>query len=146
MNRIFYCGILCAVLFAACGGAKPAPKVNNQTNAVAVSPTPTPPQTPLEVELTYAQNANFRQIFAFSRKDAGKLTTEDIEYFRQYAPGEQINQRLKTSDNKHIVAGTNFPFQPEQMEALQKRFTVEDMSEKYGRKPDANAPQKTNGK
>lgn len=137
-----------ALIFAAMSAASCAGEAaNNQTatpgenssataNANPVRAAETP-QTPLESELSRLQRANFRQIVAFSRKDAGKLTREDVDYFRQYAPTEQINQRLKTDDEKYIVAGTNFVFTPEQMEALKKRFAVEDFTEKYGRKPEA---------
>ena len=112
----------------------------NPANAAKTTETP---QTPLESELARLQRANFRQIIAFSRKDAGKLTDEDKAYFRQYAPSEQINQRLITGDSKYFVAGTNFVFLPEQIEALNKRFVVEDFTEKYGRKIEPT-PKKSN--
>ncbi|HZH33702.1 MAG TPA: hypothetical protein VEX64_02620 [Pyrinomonadaceae bacterium] len=133
MKKTFYCFLLCLTLLTACGGSAQKGAPGNQTEAT-VSPTPTPPQTPLEKELTYVGRSNFRQIFVFSRKDGEKLRREDIDYFKQYAPTEQINQRLKTSDEMFLVAGTNFPFLPEQTEALQKRFKIEDFTEKYGRK------------
>lgn len=129
--------LLFAVIVTACGGSaenQNAARGGNSAIANAARATETAPRTPLEAELSRLQRGNFRQILAFSRKDGGKFSTEDIEYFRQYAPSEQINQRLKTDDDKYIVAGTNFVFAPEQLDALQKRFTVEDFTEKYGRK------------
>jgi hypothetical protein len=138
---------LFAIIIAACGGAanQNAARGGNSAagNANAARAAETP-QTPLETELSRLQRGNFRQIFAFSRKDAGKFADEDIEYFRQYAPSEQINQRLRTSDDKYIVAGTNFAFTPEQLDALQKRFTVEDLTEKYGRKLETPTPKQEN--
>ena len=150
MNKTKFIFVLMfAVAFAACGGD--AGSQNSATNNVsrenanppnAAQPAETP-QTPLESELARLRRANFRQIIAFSRKDAGKLTDEDKAYFREYAPSEQINQRLITGDGKYFVAGTNFVFLPEQLEALNKRFVVEDFTEKYGRKIEPT-PKKTN--
>jgi hypothetical protein len=136
-SKIVFVSLL-AVIIVACGGsaenqnaARGGNSAAGNLNAARAVETP---QTPLETELSRLQRGNFRQIFAFSRKDAGKLAAEDIEYFRQYAPSEQINQRLRTSDDKYIVAGTNFVFTQEQLAALQKRFTIEDLTERYGRK------------
>ena len=139
--KIVFAGIFASLFVAvitACGGsgenqntARGGNSAAGNANAARAAATP---QTPLETELSRLQRGNFRQIFAFSRQDGAKLAAEDIEFFRQYAPSEQINQRLRTSDDKYIVAGTNFPFTPQQLDALQKRFTVEDLTEKYGRK------------
>ena len=134
--RKFYCGLCSVILLAACSSNNPPQQTviaNENQNSAQVVSKPTP-ATPLEKELDYIGGSNFRQVLVFSRKDGAKLTDEDRDYFRQYAPSEQINQRLKTEDSKHIVAGTNYPFTPEQLEALQKRFVVEDFTAKYGRK------------
>lgn len=137
--------IFAATIAAACGGAvnqNRAERGNSATaNANSAAQTP---QTPLESELARLQRANFRQIIAFSRKDGAKLTSEDIEYFREYAPTEQINQRLKTDDERYFVAGTNYVFTPEQLDALGKRFAIEDFTEKYGRKLETPTPKKEN--
>ena len=139
--------IFAAVLATACGGAANQDRAgrgnsanaNSATNAAAQTP-----QTPLESELARLQRANFRQIIAFSRKDGGKITDEDKEYFREYAPSMQINQRLVTDDDQYFVAGTNFVFTPEQLDALGKRFAIEDFTEKYGRKLETPTPKKEN--
>ncbi|MDQ4121339.1 MAG: hypothetical protein M3209_07825 [Acidobacteriota bacterium] len=140
-TKIIFALIFAATFASACGeGAgnqNPAQRGNSATaNTNTTANVAQTPQTPLESELARLQRANFRQIIAFSRKDGGKLTDEDIEYFREWAPSEQINQRLRTDDGKYIVAGTNFVFTPEQLKALQERFAVEDFTEKYGRKPE----------
>jgi hypothetical protein len=44
------------------------------------------------------------------------------------------------------VAGTNFVFQPAQLEALKKRFTVEDFTENYGRKAESKPENSTGAK
>lgn len=146
--KIIFALILAAMFAIACGNtANNKAERGNSATANSNSPAnaaPQTPQTPLESELARLQRANFRQIIAFSRKDAGQLTSEDIEYFREYAPSEQINQRLRTDDGKYIVAGTNFVFTPEQLGALQKRFVIEDFSEKYGRKLETPTPKKEN--
>jgi hypothetical protein len=146
-TKIIFVLIFFAMFAVACGGAanQNASRGNSaggNTNSVANAAQT--PQTPLESELSRLQRANFRQIIAFSRKDGGKFTSEDIEYFREWAPSEQINQRLKTDDEKYIVAGTNFAFTPEQLNALKSRFAVEDFTEKYGRKLETPTPKQEN--
>ena len=139
--------IFAATLAAACGGAANQDRAGRGNSANANSATNAPaqtPQTPLEIELARLQRANFRQIIAFSRKDGGKITDEDKEYFREYAPSMQINQRLVTDDDQYFVAGTNFVFTPEQLDALGKRFAIEDFTEKYGRKLETPTPKKEN--
>ncbi|HZH35351.1 MAG TPA: hypothetical protein VEX64_10950 [Pyrinomonadaceae bacterium] len=51
MKKTFYCFLLCLTLLTACGGSAQKGASGNQTEAT-VSPTATPPQTPLEKELT----------------------------------------------------------------------------------------------
>ena len=145
-SKFIFALILAAMLATACGGAANqdrAGRGNNSATANANSAAQTP-QTPLESELARLQRANFRQIIAFSRKDGGKITDEDKEYFREYAPSMQINQRLVTDDERYFVAGTNFVFTPEQLDALGKRFAVEDFTEKLGRKLETPTPKKEN--
>ena len=145
--KFIFALIFAAALATACGGAANQDRAgrgnsanaNSATNAAAQTP-----QTPLEIELARLQRANFRQIIAFSRKDGGKITDEDKEYFREYAPSMQINQRLVTDDEQYFVAGTNFVFTPEQLDALGKRFAIEDFTEKYGRKLETPTPKKEN--
>ena len=148
-KRKFIFVLTFAAALTACGGdaenrnsaASNVPGENaNSANAAQSAETP---QTPLESELARLRRANFRQIIAFSRKDGATITGDDKAYFREYAPSEQINQRLITGDNKYFVAGTNFVFLPEQLEALEKRFVVEDFTEKYGRKIEPT-PKKSN--
>ncbi len=147
--KIIFALFFAVSLAAACGGGatnqNPAQRGNSATaNTNTAANAAQTLQTPLESELARLQRANFRQIIAFSRKDGGKLTAEDIAYFREWAPSEQINQRLKTDDDKYIVAGTNFAFTPEQMNALRNRFAIEDFTEKYGRKLETPTPKQEN--
>ena len=146
-SKLIFALIFSAIFAAACGGEENQNTTRGNSaggNTNSAANAAQTPQTPLESELSRLQRANFRQIIAFSRKDGAKLTSEDIEYFRQYAPSEQINQRLRTGDDKYIVAGTNYVFTPEQLDALQKRFAVEDFTEKYGRKLETPTPKKEN--
>jgi hypothetical protein len=137
--------IFAATIAAACGGSANQNRAERGNSATAnANSAAQTPQTPLESELARLQRANFRQIIAFSRKDGGKITDEDKEYFREYAPSMQINQRLVTDDERYFVAGTNFVFTPEQLDALQKRFAVEDFTEKLGRKLETPTPKKEN--
>lgn len=143
--KFIFALIFVATLAMACGGAANQNRAERGNSATAnANSAAQTPQTPLESELARLQRANFRQIIAFSRKDGGKITDEDKEYFREYAPSMQINQRLVTDDDQYFVAGTNYVFTPEQLEALGKRFAIEDYTEKYGRKLETPTPKKEN--
>ncbi|HEX8399533.1 MAG TPA: hypothetical protein VF644_19010 [Pyrinomonadaceae bacterium] len=141
--KFIFALIFAAALATACSGEANPDRAGRGNSANANSAVQMP-QTPLEIELARLQRANFRQIIAFSRKDGGKITDEDKEYFREYAPSMQINQRLVTDDDQYFVAGTNFVFTPEQLDALGKRFAIEDFTEKYGRKLETPTPKKEN--
>ena len=77
--------------------------------------------------LNSVRRAGFTFIYAFRRPDQSALTSEDKKYLKDNSPPE-TNQWLLTADGKVAVAGSNYKFMPEHLEALKKRFTVEDHS------------------
>jgi hypothetical protein len=89
---------------------------------VAVSPTP--PLGDYESKLEYVRTARFAHIYVFSRRDGAPFTPDDITYIKANA-NERTNMWVKTDDGKKIIAGTNFDFTPENLEAERKRFNVE---------------------
>lgn len=130
--------ILSAIAFAAgCGEATNSETVGtNQTAATnTANRKPEPPmnaKTPFEKALFSVRVGDFEQVFSFARKDGEALTSDDIEFFKtatENETGREINRRLKSDDNKFIVAGTNFVFKSEQLEKLQQRFQIRDYTE-----------------
>ncbi len=132
--------VLCAVSFAAGCGAEATNTETAQINQTvsansAANRKPEPPMnasTPFEKALFSVRVGDFEQVFSFARKDGGVLTSDDIEFFKTVTENEQgreINRRLKSEDNKFIVAGTNFVFKSEQLEKLQQRFQIRDYTE-----------------
>jgi hypothetical protein len=105
----------------------------NQTILKDVAPPPTPlstvelKKTSFEQDLRDIQSANFDYIFVFRRKDGGEFDKEDQKYLRQNTPPE-TNRWVRTDDGKAYIAGSGFGFSPENMQALQQRFNVEDYS------------------
>jgi poly(3-hydroxybutyrate) depolymerase len=135
INKLFYGGaFLASLLFiAAC---EPAPSMMNKSS----TPTPLPPAetgeklTGLEREIKDMETAGFKIIYVIKRKDGGVLSREDKNHLSANRPRE-ANRFVLTDDEKAIVAGSNFPFSTENLEAIRKRFVVEDYS-----KPDAPTP------
>jgi hypothetical protein len=132
--KLFTVVVVAAIAFCLVGcSSSPAPAPTN-TNASTPNATPRPsPRTPLESTLNDTASGRFAKVLVFTRLDGAPLDSDDATFLKANSP-QQTNQWLKTSDGLHAVAGTNFPFKPEQLEAIQKRFKVEDMSADYGRK------------
>lgn len=78
-------------------------------------------------QLKAMRTADFDYIFAFRRKDGGIFTSEDKQFIKEnshYA----TNRFTLTKDEKAILAGSNFEFSEENLEALKERFEIEDFS------------------
>ncbi len=80
-----------------------------------------------EDRLKSVQTGDFDFVYAFRRKDGDVLSSDDIKYFKENSPWE-TNQRVLTDDKKALIAGSNFAFPPENLDALKKRFKIEDYS------------------
>jgi hypothetical protein len=82
-----------------------------------------------EARLKQIQTGDFTYVYAFRRKDGEELSSDDVRFFKENSP-EETNQRFLTADRKAIIAGSNFVFPPENLDALKKRFKIEDYSPK----------------
>ena len=80
-----------------------------------------------ESDLQTMKTAGFDYIFVFRRKDGGVFDDEDKQYLRTNRP-PQANRFISADDDKAFIAGSSFEFPPENLEALRKRFNVEDYS------------------
>lgn len=111
--------------------------------------TPTPTATPeikepkddLAEKLEYVQKGSFVFVYVFRRKDDAALDSEDRKYLRANSPIE-TNQWVVTDDARAAIAGSNYRFPPESLDALKKRFNVEDLSTPT--EGDSNANSETN--
>ena len=80
-------------------------------------------------DLQFIKNGQYTYIFVLTRKDGKKLDSEDKEYLRKNVP--QIVDLDTTDEGKKAIIGTNFNLEEgPMMEALKKRYVVEDYSGK----------------
>jgi len=80
-------------------------------------------------DLQFIKNGQYTYIFVLTRKDGKKLDSEDKEYLRKNVP--QIVDLVTTDEGKKAIIGTNFNLEEgPMMEALKKRYAVEDYSGK----------------
>lgn len=82
-----------------------------------------------ERDLETMKTANFEYIFAFRRMDGGVFDDQDKQFLRINRP-PQANRFISTDEDKAFIAGSHFPFSPENLEILRTRFNVEDYSVK----------------
>lgn len=106
------------------------------------SATPKPPveqqQDTFEKALGEVRSADFTYIYVFRRKDGGKFDSVDKKYVKDFSPGE-TNRFVLTDEERAVIAGSNFPFPPESLEALRLRFAVEDYSKPKTEESNANS-------
>ena len=102
------------------------------------SPTPEKPVNDVQDNLASIERMGFDFVYVFTRKDGGIFVGEDITFLKSNAPPE-TNQWRWTEDKKTIIAATNYKFPPENLDALRKRFNVEDRSPKKEGNVNSNA-------
>jgi hypothetical protein len=120
--------LLAAAVFGGCNrGVDSQSNTNNAPAPASPSPSSRKPQTAFERDLDYVRTGRFTYIYVIARKDGGVMNKEDIAYLKENAPKE-TNQWVSTDENRRVIAGTNFVFTPENLDALRKRFIVEDYS------------------
>lgn len=119
--------VLLAMLLAGCGGS--ANQTANEATPPSDTPAPTVQSTPLndfEEALRFVRNGQFTYIWVFSRKDGKPLDADDGNFLREKA--KVVVDWAKTDDLKKFVAGSNFPFEEQDLAELKKRFVIEDYS------------------
>lgn len=88
-----------------------------------------PPKSDFELNLETVRRGSYVKIYVIRRADGQPLATEDKQYLRQNTPME-TGMWVVTEDNRAAIAGAGFEFEPKHFEALSKRFTVEDYTNK----------------
>lgn len=121
--------IACLIFIAFCAvSCEQAPSMRANTDATPLpAAEPSEKLTGVEREIRDMETANFKIIYVFKRKDGGVFNREDKKYLSDNKPVD-TNRFILTDDEKAFVAGSNYPFSLENIEALQKRFIVEDYS------------------
>jgi hypothetical protein len=80
-----------------------------------------------EKDLETMKTANFDFIYVMRRKDGGKLDSEDKKYVKANSPAA-TNRFILSDEEKAVIAGSKYKFEPANLKALQERFNVENFS------------------
>jgi len=123
--------IMLALLVGGCSNTNPenlstAPSPSSEPSAQATAQST--PRDDFEEALRFIRNGQFTYIWVFTRKDGKPFDAEDGALLRTKA--NQVVDWAKTDDLKKFVAGSNFPFEDQNLVELQKRFVIEDYSAK----------------
>ena len=78
-----------------------------------------------ERDLASVQRNNFQKVYVISRPDGGALDADDKAYLKTNMPIE-TTMRILTDEGRRLIVGTNFDFNSEHSDALNRRFRVED--------------------
>ncbi|HJR08616.1 MAG TPA: hypothetical protein VJ842_15255 [Pyrinomonadaceae bacterium] len=78
-----------------------------------------------ERDLASVRRNNYQKVYVISRPDGGQLNADDKAYLKTNMPIE-TTMRIVTDEDRRVIVGTNFDFKPEHLDALNKRFKVED--------------------
>jgi hypothetical protein len=83
------------------------------------------PKSDFERKLGTVRRGQYVKIYVVRRKDGEPLQADDKAYLRANTPME-TGMWVVTDDERTAIAGANFEFEPKHLDALNKRFTVED--------------------
>ena len=114
-----------AFLVSCTGGSKPA--AINETPTAPSSPTASP-LVGFEKDVDYVRKGQYTYVWVFSRKDGQPLDKDDAAFLRKNA--HQVVDWVTSDAGKKVIAGTNFDLAQGNLELLQKRFVVEDYTQK----------------
>jgi hypothetical protein len=78
-----------------------------------------------ERDLASVRRNNYQKVYVISRPDGGQLNADDKTFLKTNMPIE-TTMRILTDEDRRVIVGTNFDFKPEHVDALTKRFKVED--------------------
>jgi hypothetical protein len=88
-----------------------------------------PPKSDFERSIDTVKRGQYFKIYVIRRKDGEPLQPDDKTYLRANTPME-TGMWIVTEDNRTAIAGAGFEFEPKHLDALSKRFTVEDYTNK----------------
>ena len=88
-----------------------------------------PPKSDFERSIETVRRGQYVKIYVIRRKDGEPFQADDKAYLRASTPME-TGMWIVTEDNRTAIAGAGFEFEPKHLAALDKRFTVEDYTNK----------------
>jgi hypothetical protein len=88
-----------------------------------------PPKSDFERSIDTVKRGQYVKIYVIRRKDGEPLLADDKMFLRTNTPME-TGMWIVTEDNRTAIAGAGFEFEPKHLDALNKRFTVEDYTNK----------------
>jgi hypothetical protein len=91
---------------------------------------PPKPRTEFERDLISVKNGGFAHIYVFARKDGQSMQADDKSFLKAHAPDDVNSTWYLTDSERRVIVGTNVDFTPEHMNALVKRFAVDDYTGK----------------
>lgn len=100
---------------------------NDASNSTNPAATLAPRKTTFEQDIEEIKDAGLDNIFVLRRKDGGTFDAEDKKYIRQNTPLE-TNRFVFSEENKTLIIGSGFSLPLENIEALKKRYNLEDLS------------------
>lgn len=122
-------------------GCQPSQTVLNDrqpTPEPSVASTPEIPVDDFQERLKSVQTGGFDFVYVFRRKDGNVFDAEDKQYLRENLPPD-TNQKQLTSDNRALIIGSNYIFPLVNLDALKKRFKIEDYSPKDESNKESNS-------
>lgn len=125
-KRIIFIRLVTAILTAVVAACGFGPNYNKPP-AADVDGSPVPVASGVERDIESMRTANFEFIFVFKRKDGEIMTADDKAYIKSVAKPEP-NRFTLSDDEKSVVAGSFYKFEPKVIDILEKRFIVEDLS------------------
>lgn len=123
--RVFVLGAALGFMMLGTGCSANSSIVNSRTEEPA--PGNENVRSEFEKDVEKMQTADFEYIFVFRRKDGGALDKDDKSFLRNNMPAE-INRIYVSDEGKALIAGSHFPFPPDNLRALKARFDFEDLS------------------
>ena len=96
----------------------------------ASSNQPPKPRTEFERDMITVKNGGFARTYVFARKDGQALQADDKSFLKAHQPDDVNSMWILTDSEHRVILGTNVDFTPENMNALTKRFNVEDYTGK----------------
>lgn len=114
-----------ALLVSGCNRSPSETAVSNPTPLPSALPTSTP-LNDFDEALRFVKNGQFTYIWVFTRKDGKPFDSTDSDILK--ARARQIVDFTMTKDKKRGVGGSNFPFEDVDLVELQKRYVIEDYS------------------
>jgi len=119
--------VIAAISIGASGCRRQSSDDEGPPDTSTYRPLPTP-ATEFEQKLKDVRDAHFKYVWVFRRLDGKEFTSADSEMLRTNAP--RVVDWIGLDDKKAYIAGSNFPIEPQNLAALQKRYKIEDYSGK----------------